>query len=492
MTSHLTFLLNGELETIPDCAPTVTLLQYLRNTKQLTGTKEGCAEGDCGACTVVVGELVDGKIAYRAVNACILFLPMLHGKSVRTVEGLAAPDGTLHRCQQAIVDRNGSQCGFCTPGFAASMYALAQSGASGTLDDINDGLAGNLCRCTGYGPLIDAARDTLTAAPAEWEAGRAEEEQRALATIELASIGPIGQPAAAASGEIAYCPTSADEFADLYDRHPDALVVAGATDVGLWVTKKLQRLGTMIHIGGVSDLRYVKRTDQSLRIGAAATYADVHEEIASAFPDFGELIRRLGATQVRNTATLCGNVANGSPIGDTSPALIALGAEIVLRKGTTRRRLAVEDFFIAYGKQDRAPSEFIEEIEIPLLDNPEQLRCYKISKRFDQDISALCGCFNVVVEGGQVTEARLAYGGMAATPKRAKGAEAALVGAQWGIEAIANAVAALEHDFTPISDMRASGAYRLSVAGNLLRKYFHERESTSTKTRLVGRGARVA
>jgi xanthine dehydrogenase small subunit len=487
MSTQLTFVLNGEPEVVSGAGPTTTLLQYLRRDKRLTGTKEGCAEGDCGACTVIVGELHDGKVHYRPVNACIQFMPMLHGKSVRTVEGVAGPDGSLHRSQKAIVDLHGSQCGFCTPGFVASVYAMCCSDADLGLQSINDALAGNLCRCTGYGPLIAAAEHALTTPPADWEADRLAAERTLLDGLD----GEC-EPVVGTDGARAYRPTSGDELAGIYRDNPDATIIAGATDVGLWVTKKHQTLPVTIHMSGVADLRSVTWIDGHLRIGAAATYADLMAEVTSAYPDFGELLRRLGAAQVRSAGTLCGNVANGSPIGDTPPALIALGAEIILRKGDDRRRLPVEDFFIAYGKQDRAPGEFVEAIEIPKLANPGQLKCYKISKRFDQDISAVCGCFNVTVENGRVKSARIAYGGMAATPLRARAVEKALIGQSWESATIDAATNAYANDFKPITDMRATASYRLLVAANLLKKYFHETRGPLSETRLVGHGATIA
>jgi len=376
MSEQLTFILNGVQEHVTDVAPTMTLLNYLRRKRRLTGTKEGCAEGDCGACTVAVGELVDGNVRYRAVNACIQFLPMLHGKSVVTVEGLVGPNGELHPCQQAIVECHGSQCGFCTPGFVMSLYTMGLESRSPNKQQINDGLAGNLCRCTGYGPLILAAERAADCPRPSWDEERAEHEQELMASI--GACGLITDGALRSFG-----PATVAELAQLVEDHPEAVIVAGATDVGLWVTKQHRRLPITIHIGQIAELRTVGTQGGKLWIGAAATYAEAEQAIAERFPDFGELIRRIGGVQVRSAGTIGGNVANGSPIGDTPPALIALGAEVVLRKGTVQRRLQIESFFRAYGQQDRQPGEFVEGIEVPLLDTADQLRCYKVSKRFD-------------------------------------------------------------------------------------------------------------
>ncbi|MGI9478997.1 MAG: xanthine dehydrogenase small subunit [Hyphomicrobiaceae bacterium] len=479
MNDQLTFILNGAREDVTDADPTMTLLSYLRRTKRLTGTKEGCAEGDCGACTVAVGELVGGTVQYRPVNACIQFLPMLHGKSVLTVEGLVGPADELHPCQQAIVECHGSQCGFCTPGFVMSLYALSKGEKAVTKDQINDALAGNLCRCTGYGPLIAAAEVATQCQPRDWEAQREATEKQMLTT--LAPCNAIS-----GSGKRSYRPSTLDELARLYEQNPDAVIIAGATDVGLWVTKQMRALPITIHISQIEELRAVRVDGDKLWIGAAATYAEAERAIVDAFPDFGELIRRIGGVQVRSAGTIGGNVANGSPIGDTPPALIALGAEVILRKGGARRRLPLEAFFVAYGEQDRGPGEFVEGIEVPLLDDPEELRCYKVSKRFDQDISALCGCFSIKVRGGVVAGVRIAFGGMAATPLRARTVESRLLGQPWTLATIDNAVPAFEQDFAPISDMRASADYRLLTAKNLLRKYFAETQQPASETRLVG------
>lgn len=478
MSDRLTFVLNGEREEVADVSPTMTLLTYLRREKRLTGTKEGCAEGDCGACTVAVGEVDGDTVRYRPLNACIQFLPMLHGKSIVTVEGLQGPGGTPHPCQEAIVDCHGSQCGFCTPGFVMSLYTLGREGAADKAR-INDALAGNLCRCTGYGPLIAAAERSTRSAVPEWDRARVAREHEQLVAIEPCRTVAHGDGRA-------FRPETADDLARLVEEHPDAILVAGATDVGLWVTKQLRELPVTIHVGHLADLKSIRIEDGRICIGAGVTYAETEQVILERYPDFGELVRRIGGVQVRSAGTIGGNVANGSPIGDTPPALIALGAEVVLRKGEARRRLPLEKFFIAYGRQDRAPGEFVEALEVPLLDDPQQLRCYKISKRFDQDISALCGCFNVRVENGTVAEARIAYGGMAATPLRATAVEGRLTGQPWTEATIDQAVAAFETDFAPISDMRASAAYRMLAAKNLLRKYFAETQQPFAETRLVG------
>ena len=441
--TDIAFHLNGTPVRLSGTSPTRTLLDWLREDRGLTGTKEGCNEGDCGACTVMVSD-ADGP---KALNACILFLPQLHGKSIRTVEGLTAPDGTPHPVQEAMVVHHGSQCGFCTPGFVVSMATAHAVGRT----DHDTVLAGNLCRCTGYAPIIRAAKVVEDAPVPQW-------------------LKDDSVPVSCEKG--AFRPETAAELADWYADNPDATLIAGATDVGLWVTKQLRDLDPVAFLGGIKDLRQITREGANLRVGAGVTINALMAAVAPTLPSFAEMLRRYASDQVRNAATIGGNIANGSPIGDGPPALIALGATLHLRKGDTRRDISLEDFFIEYRKQDRMPGEFVEGVTFPT-DAPN-LRCYKLSKRFDQDISAVCGCFNISLEGGKVTAARIAFGGMAGTPKRAAGAEAALIGQPWTLQAAQAAREAMQGDFQPMSDMRASAAYRATTAGNMMIRYFHD------------------
>ena len=415
MRDCISFVLNGRLETLRNIPPATTLLNYLRKTKRLTGTKEGCAEGDCGACTVVIGELRGGQVRYRAVNACILLLPMLEGRSVTTVEHLRGDDGELHPVQQALVDAHGSQCGFCTPGFVMSLYATYLSERKPPeAGRINDILAGNLCRCTGYGPIVRAAQAMYDLPVPGASAARKP------STADSSRPSPTTRRSRSNTTERCFfSPATLEALARLCVKNPEAIILSGATDVGLWITKLHRDVATFISTSRVPELQTVSEDGAMLRIGAAVTWSDLEDVIGRHYPDFGELLRRFASVQVRNVATIGGNIANGSPIGDGPPALIALGARVVLRKGAASRTLPLESFFIAYGKQDREPGEFVEAVEVPLLDRPERLKCYKISKRFDQDISAVCGCFNIDVADGVVRDARICYGGMAATPKRA-------------------------------------------------------------------------
>ncbi|MEO0402321.1 MAG: xanthine dehydrogenase small subunit [Pseudomonadota bacterium] len=444
------FLLNGK-PVIADTAPTATLLDWLRDTHNLTGTKEGCNEGDCGACSVMV---TDDNGA-RALNACILFLPQIEGKAIRTVEGIAHPDGTLHPVQEAMIKHHGSQCGFCTPGFITTMATAHLNGAK----DHDTQLAGNLCRCTGYAPIIRAAQE-------------AEKEPVPDHMHDSALLSAENIPGDATQEQGAEPPTTPESLATWLNENPHGTLIAGATDVGLWVTKDFRNLGPVAFLNKIPALTGVTISDDTIHIGAMTTLSDLHDVIAQQYPSFGALIRRYGSVQVRNAATIGGNIANGSPIGDGSPALIALGASVHVRSVNGTRSLPLQDFFIDYGQQDRAKNEFVEAITIPRQGN--HLRCYKLSKRFDQDISAVCGCFWIEVKDGIVQTARLAYGGMAGTPKRARTAEAALTGAPWGETGVRAAMKALSQDFTPLSDMRASATYRSETAQNMLMRAWNE------------------
>ncbi|WP_333693834.1 xanthine dehydrogenase small subunit [Phaeobacter italicus] len=459
----ITFRLNGEEVSLKDVSPTATLLDWLREDRGLTGTKEGCNEGDCGACTVMV---TDAKGA-KPLNACILFLPQLHGKSIRTVEGAAGPDGQLHPVQEAMITHHGSQCGFCTPGFIMSMVTAHKNGAS----DHDDQLAGNLCRCTGYAPIIRAAEAASAAPVPDWI--RSEDAANLPATDgDAASLRP----------------GSADALAEAYAARPEATLIAGATDVGLWVTKQLRDLGDVIFLDGCDDLKDItEQPDGSLRIGAMVDMNRLRSTLAARHPSYGEMLRRFASQQVRAAATIGGNIANGSPIGDNPPALIALGATLELRKGDSRRSLPLEEFFIDYGKQDRQPGEFVEAITLPArpAEQGDALRVYKLSKRFDQDISAVLGAFNLTVENSQITAARIAFGGMAGVPKRASHVEAALIGQPLSSATLAAARGEFARDFTPMSDMRASADYRLEAAANMLARYFDDLGQTQTPTHVL-------
>lgn len=483
MRTQLRFLLGHELIELDRIDPTLTVLDWLRIERRRTGTKEGCNEGDCGACTVVLAKPQGDRLAYRAVNACIQFVGTLDGCQLLTVEDLKGEDGRLHPVQQAMVDCHGSQCGFCTPGFVMSMFALTRN-VEGAPDEptIDDTLAGNLCRCTGYAPIVRATQQAFTLEPRRDHIAAFEAETlarlQALQDEETLVVGDHGRRFIA--------PATLDALAETLVQHPDATIVAGSTDVGLWITKFMRRPQTVVHVGRVHELQRIEETGEAIEIGAGVTYTEALPILARHYPDLGELLRRLGSVQIRNLGTIGGNIANGSPIGDSPPALIAAGATLHLRHGGERRSMPLEDFFVAYGKQDRRPGEFVERVTVPMPRAGTRFRAYKIAKRFDQDISAVMAGFLIRIEDGRVHEARLAYGGMAATPKRATNAEAALVDRPWTEATVEAAIRALSRDFTPISDMRASASYRMRVAQNLLMRLYIETTEADTETRLVG------
>ncbi|CAN7702735.1 xanthine dehydrogenase small subunit [Bosea sp. LjRoot9] len=484
MRETLRFLLGDRLVEIASCDPTLTVLDWLRLEQRLTGSKEGCAEGDCGACTVVVGRLDRGTLRYEAINACIRFLPTLDGCQLLTVEHLKGADGALHPVQQALVDCHGSQCGFCTPGFVMSLFALWLNEDAPVVTRIEDALAGNLCRCTGYEPIIAAAQRM-------YGLGQRSRDRFAVDRPRIVSkLAALLDQATLALGNRDsrfYAPASLTALAELTLAHPDATLVAGATDVGLWVTKGMQRLSPVISLGRIEALRDIADEGGHLRIGAMVNHVDTRKALAALSPQLDELMRRFGGEQVRNAGTIGGNIANGSPIGDLPPALIALGARLVLHWGGKRREIALGDFFLDYRKQDRQPGEFVEAVLVPRPPTDALFHVSKISKRFDEDISAVCGAFYLQRDAtGRISEARLAYGGMAGIPKRAKAAEAALTGRSWDEMAVTDAISALASDFQPLTDMRASAGYRLKVAGNLLRRFLIETKQTGTATRVAG------
>jgi xanthine dehydrogenase small subunit len=486
MRNVIRFMLAGNIEEVRDCRPTDTVLDYLRERKQLVGTKEGCAEGDCGACTVVLAEAVGDEMRYRAVNACILFLPMLDGKQLITVEDLGQGDGGLHPVQQAMVEHHASQCGFCTPGFVMSLFAMFHESEQTrpSRADIDANLAGNLCRCTGYSPIIRAAQASLIP-------GRSDEFKSREKAV-LAKLQAIRSDEMLAMGngrQRYFAPGNLAELCSLLQQHPAATMLAGATDVGLWVTKQLQQPETLIHTGGVKELKRIDRNETGgyLEIGAAVTYTDALPWIISEYPEFEELLTRLGATQVRNAGTLGGNIANGSPIGDMPPGLIALGTRLVLANSGGERVIRLEDFFIDYGQQDLRPGECVARILLPLPVTGREFRTYKLAKRIEQDISAVCAAFSVILREGAVQEVRICYGGMAGTPKRAKQCEASLERRAWTADNIEIAMQAMFKDFQPISDMRASAEYRMLAARNLLKRFYLETSGAECPVRLSPR-----
>lgn len=485
MTSACTvrFLLDGDIIELVNPDPTRTVLQFLREDLHRTGTKEGCAEGDCGACTVVLAELdaAGERVTARAINSCIQFLPTIDGKELITIESLRGQDGRLHAAQQAMIQCHGSQCGFCTPGIVMSLFALYQQDGAPNRRQIDEAMAGNLCRCTGYKPIVDAAREMNSLAVS----GLVLQDPGRLAR--LMAIRRKDPIAIEHNGGRYFAPRTIEELAGLAAKFPDAVLLAGGTDVGLWVTKQMRELDTLIYCGGIPELSRISSDLTHLRIGAAVTLTDSMSAITGYYPQLQELFVRFASPPIRNAATLGGNVANGSPIGDSMPVLLALDSGVHLRRGRSSRLLPLEQFYVDYQQTALRSGEFVESIQVPLPDGSSQIATYKVSKRFDQDISALCGAYRVELNGPLVADVRIAYGGMAAIPKRASQCEAALIGGSWTEDNVRRAAALLDQDYQPISDMRASAGYRRKVCKNLLLRFFAETQSTNPQ-RVYGYG----
>jgi xanthine dehydrogenase small subunit len=485
MTEPIRFLLNGVAVEVDGLSPQTTLLEFLRERARLTGTKEGCAEGDCGACTVVLAESDgDEALRFRPINACIRLLPTLDGKAVYTVESLKSADGALHPVQQAMVDAHGSQCGFCTPGFVMSLFGLYKNAHRPPRDAIDDALSGNLCRCTGYRPIVAAAHAMYDLPePADWRApGRAADGSRratrdeSITAAQLAALVRGGTFEYAHSGQTFYAPSTLDELATLVAAKPHARIIAGTTDVGLWVTKQHRDLGDLVYVGQVRELARIRESATGFEFGAAVSLADAFAALDGEWPELAEVWQRFASVPIRNSGTLAGNVANGSPIGDSMPALIALGARVVLRHDASERTLPLEDFYLAYQKTARVPGEFVAGIRVPKRnpDGTTLLRAGKVSRRYDQDISAVFAAFRLDLDGERIAAARIGCGGVAATPKRALATERALVGHRWDEATARTAADTLMRELAPITDMRASADYRREMLGALLLRCWRE------------------
>lgn len=484
--SSIRFLLDGEERTLACLAPTRTVLQVLREDLGRTGCKEGCAEGDCGACSVVLADRHDDGLRFRAVNACIQFAPTLDGKALITVESLAGPHGSLHPVQQALADGHASQCGFCTPGFVMSLFALYKTRPEPTRDEVVAALAGNLCRCTGYRPILDAAQAmyeigrAIPEADRDWMSAPAGSNSAAARRSEaefadrLDRLKRTGDLVLIHESGSFHAPRTLASLAALRERMPSARILAGGSDLGLWVTKQQGELGDLLYVGEIAELKQAALGATHLEIGAAVTLADAQTLLAPQYPELAALLQRFASPPVRNVATLGGNIVNASAVGDTMPALIALGATLVLHQGARTREVPLQSFYAGYRKTVLEAGEFVSRIRIPRPEEGSVFRAWKISKRLDQDIATVCGAFLLRLRDGRVEAARVAFGGLAATPARATACETVLAGREWSEKTRDEAAAALARDYRPIDDLRGSARYRMSVAQNLLRRLWLE------------------
>ena len=466
------FLLNKQAVEVDDVAPTTSILNFLRQRLGRMGTKEGCAEGDCGACTVVIGELRQGQLELKAVNACIRFLPTLDGKALFTVEDLRAKDGTLHPAQEAMVECHGSQCGFCTPGFVMSLWGLYVNRVEQGVPDettVRQAITGNLCRCTGYRPIVDAGKRMFTLPMVRFD--------RAAIAQSLTSLKTLAGKSSLKyefHGQNFFAPRTLAELTALRAEFPSSTILAGGTDVGLWVNKQFRDLGDILYTGEVSELHAITEDSTHLTIGAAVSLNDAYAALKNHYPEMNEMWERFASTPIRNAGTLGGNIANGSPIGDAMPALIALGAQVTLCNVQLSRWLPLEDLYTGYQQKAMQPDEILAFVQIPKPMPALRFRNYKLSKRFDSDISAVCAAFAIELDGQSIVNCRVAFGGMAPTPKRAARIEETLIGKQWNESAVRSAMEALSQDYAPLSDLRASAEYRLMAARNLLYRFFLE------------------
>ena len=467
MTSNIVkFIYRNKIVEINNPDPNETILNYVRTKLKKTGTKEGCAEGGCGACTVVLGELKKNNINYKAINSCIAFVPSLEGKQLILVEDLISKD-ELHPVQKAMVNYHGSQCGFCTPGFVMSLFAMYKSYSSYKENIIKDSIQGNLCRCTGYKPIIDAAKSLNKKNKSDHFSRNKKIIITLLKKIKQRSITIYS------NNKKYFAPTTVYELKKILKQHPNSKLLSGGTDVSLIVTKERKDLDSLIYINSIDELNYIKKNNNYIEVGATTPLINFESIIKRYFPDFAQILKRYGSVQIRNVCTIAGNIATASPIGDTLPLLLSLDSQIIIKDKSKTKILPLNGFFINYRKTKLKKGQFIHSIRIPLL--PKNIfKAYKISKRIDDDISSICASFNIELKNNKIKKIKIAYGGMANIPQRAISCEKILLNSSMSDNIISKAKKSLEKDFKPITDARASKKYRMEVAKNLLEKCFLE------------------
>ena len=466
-SNFISFVRENRIIEIKNPDPNETLLNYIRTKLKKTGTKEGCAEGGCGACTVVIGELKNNEINYRAINSCITLLPTLQGKQLILVEDLISKDGSLHPVQEAMVNYHGSQCGFCTPGFVMALFSMFKQYSKFNNEVIKDSIAGNLCRCTGYHPIIKAAKSLKNKNKIDHFSENINNTNKLLKKINNKEIIIY-------KGEKKYfAPRYVNELKKILKKNNNLNFLSGGTDLSLNITKERKDINSIVYMNSIHELNYIKNNTKYIEVGATTPLTDFENYIKKYYPDFTKILKRYGSPQIRNVATVAGNIATASPIGDCLPLLLSLNAQIILQDFKKTKILFLDDFFISYRKTKLKKNQFIHSIRVPLFEK-NIFKAYKVSKRFDDDISSVCAAFNLEIVKNKIEAARIAYGGMDAIPKRAKFCEKILLNSSLNDQTINKAKQALEKDFKPINDMRASGLYRMEVAKNLLEKCYIE------------------
>ena len=468
MTSNtIRFVWENKIHSISNLDPNETILNYVRLKLKKTGTKEGCAEGGCGACTIVLGELKNNKIIYKAINSCIGFLPSLEGKQLILVEDLVSKNGTLHTVQDAMINYHGSQCGYCTPGFVMSLFAMYKNFSLYNKENIQDSISGNLCRCTGYRPILDAGKSLNNVNRSDQFDKNKKKIINLLKKINSENIS-------LKNGKKKYfSPKSINELIKNIKENPNSIFLSGGTDLSLNVTKGRKDINNIISLNSVKELKFIKKNNNNIEVGATTSLIEFESFIKEYYPDFNVILKRYGSVQIRNVGTIAGNIATASPIGDTLPLLLSLDAKVVLQKMSKKTILPLKNFFISYRKTKLKKGQFIHSIIIPIFKN-NVFKAYKISKRIDDDISSVCASFNLEINNKKIKNIKIAYGGMAPIPKRATNCEKTLINSTLSEENFEKAKKKLEKDFNPINDMRATKDYRMEVAKNLLMKCFIE------------------
>ena len=466
-SNKIKFVWENKIFTIKNLDPNETILNYVRLNLKKTGTKEGCAEGGCGACTIVLGEIENNKIIYKAINSCISFLPSLEGKQLILVEDLIADNGSLHVVQDAMIKHHGSQCGFCTPGFVMSLFAMYKNFNSYNKEKIQDSISGNLCRCTGYRPIVDAAKSLNSSKKIDKFYKNRKKNLKLLKKINLKNIALIN------GNKKYFSPKNIKELKKIINYNPNATFLSGGTDLSLKVTKERKEINNIISLNSIKELKFIKEKNGNIQVGAGIPLIKFEQYIKKYYPDFNSILKRYGSVQIRNVGTIAGNIATASPIGDTLPLLLSLDAKVVLQKNSKKTVLPLNKFFISYRKTKLKKGQFIHSIIIPIY-KKNIFKAYKISKRIDDDISSVCASFNLEVINKKIKNIKIAYGGMAEIPKRAINCEKTLINSNLSEENFNKAKKYLEKDFAPIDDMRASKNYRMEVAKNLLMKCFIE------------------